>query len=494
MFAGILRYRVPRAVLTGGSCLALFAGMGLAYARPWNHAWLLCACAAVPLWWVLRRHGLVALVFVALCFFGVGWQRGSSVSRQLAHYKPLAFHKVTLLGTAAEDSATGTHHQLAFALSNIYGAESVRQPLPGAVSVAGFGPPLVRRGDTVRVSGKLYPGFGGSQGSMSFATVQVFAHHPSYIDDGRRRFAAGLQSALPEPLASFGMGLLIGQRNTLPTDTAHMLLVGLTHIIAVSGYNLTVIVDVVRRLFAGRSKFQTAAGCVSLILLFVTLTGSSPSIVRAAIISVLSILAWYYGRTIPPFVLLLAAGCISVLANPLYLWGNISWYLSFLAFFGVVVVAPLVTKRLCGAREPPALLALIIESLCAEAMTLPYVLHTFGQMSLVGLPANVLVVAFVPLAMLLCMVAGLAGMLLPAAAGWLAWPAKWLLTYMLDAANVLSRTPHSFIQGIGFPLPFMLAAYALIIWFAMLTGLKLHTKYAIITEKKQLERQKGESA
>jgi len=93
---------------------------------------------------------------------------------------------------------------------------------------------------------------------------------------------------------------------------------------------------------------------------------------------------------------------------------------------------------------------IVIESLCAEALTLPYVLAIFGQMSLVGLPANVLVVAFVPLAMLLCVIAGLAGMLVPVFAGWLAWPARLVLTYMLDAANLLSRIPHSFVEGIGF--------------------------------------------
>src|SRR5690606_37841161 len=93
-----------------------------------------------------------------------------------------------------------------------------------------------------------------------------------------------------------------------------------------------------------------------------------------------------------------------------------------------------------------------LESLCAELMTLPYVLHIFGQMSFIGLLANVLVVALVPLAMLLCLIAGLAGMLLPAIAGWLAWPARLLLTYMLDIADLLSHIPHIFVQGLTFSL------------------------------------------
>src|SRR5690606_22117849 len=102
-------------------------------------------------------------------------------------------------------------------------------------------------------------------------------------------FAAGLQSALPEPQASFGLGILIGQRDTLPEKTSDMLkMVGLTHIIAVSGYNLTVLVRFTRRLLAKRSKFQATAGAIARILAFLLVTGGQPSIVRAAIISILS--------------------------------------------------------------------------------------------------------------------------------------------------------------------------------------------------------------
>jgi YebC/PmpR family DNA-binding regulatory protein len=239
-----------------------------------------------------------------------------------------------------------------------------------------------------------------------------------------------------------------------------LVMVGLTHIIAVSGYNLTIMVEIARRIFGKRSKFQTAAACVLLILSFLLITGNSPSIVRASIISLLGIGAWYYGRAMQPVALLLFAAALTVLANPVYLWGNVSWYLSFLAFFGVVVIAPLATKRLYTEKQPPILIKMIIESLAAEMMTLPYVLFIFGQMSTVGLLANILVAVFVPLAMLLCAIAGLAGMLLPALAGWLAWPAVLVLTYMLDMAGLLSRIPHAFIEGVPFSLAALLGTYA----------------------------------
>ena len=159
---------------------------------------------------------------------------------------------------------------------------------------------------------------------------------------------------MPQPLAAFGLGLLVGQRATLPQDVnQQLLMVGLVHIIAVSGYNLTIMVEAARRLFGKRSKFQTMAVCLLLIGTFLLMTGDSPSIVRASIISMLSIGAWYYGRQLKPLVLLLLAAAVTVVANPLYLWGNVSWCLSFLAFFGVVLVAPLVQQCWFGERAPP---------------------------------------------------------------------------------------------------------------------------------------------
>jgi len=308
------------------------------------------------------------------------------------------------------------------------------------------------------------------------------------LEQVRRRFASGLQSALPEPLASFGLGLLVGQKNTLPTRVSQtLLMVGLTHIIAVSGYNLTIILRAVRKILGERSKFQTLSASLGLMVLFLAVAGSSPSLARAALVSALSLAAWYYGRVIKPLPLLLFAAAITVLVNPLYFRGNVSWWLSFLAFFGVMIVAPLLTRRIFGMREPRLLTAVVIESLCAETMTLPYVLHTFGQLSLVSLPANLLVVALVPLAMLLTLVAGLAGMLVAAFAGWFAWPARLLLTYMLDVANLLSRIPHAFVQNRSFSTGAMLASYAIVafvvlnLWRSVrqngtITGKKIGTK------------------
>lgn len=460
-----------------------FAGVAAAYYQPLSDARWLLVGGGVAAAYIRRQTMLSAVCIVCLCF-GVGWWRGSAMRYSLAPYTELAKTNVILTVRASEDGVYGEHAQLTFTADAVHVVHPHQLALPGAVSIAGFGVPAVYRGDTVQVTGKLYPRRGNVQAGISYAKLIVLERGASPIDALRRKFGAGLQSALPEPLASFGLGLLIGQRSTLPKDVADVLVaVGLTHIIAVSGYNLTIIIEAARRLFSQRSKFQMLVACLMLMITFLLLTGSSPSIVRASIISMLSIFCWYYGRAMKPVALLLLAAAITVVANPLYLWGNVSWYLSFLAFFGVVVVAPPVTRRLFRSRAPRLVPKMLVESLCAEVMTLPYVLYIFGQMSLVSLPANVLVAAFVPLAMLLCAVAGVAGMIVPFLAGWLAWPARWLLAYMLDAATLLSRIPHAFVEHIGFSLMQLLVWYGIIGAWLTLTYFKDRVKHGILTEK-----------
>lgn len=483
MFQAILSIRLKRPVIIIAACLALFAGVGWAYGHSLaDGRWVWCVLPAAI--GMLRRQAWYALVCVVVTCFGVGWCRGSAMMRDLAPYRENARQSVVFIARATEDAVYGDRYQLTFTVDHIRFVQPYVREAPGTVTVAGFGASAVYRGDIVQVSGKLYPARGNSVARVSFATLQVVERGSSPIDALRRKFGAGLQSALPEPAASFGLGLLIGQRSTLPADVAETLtIVGLTHIIAVSGYNLTILVEAAKRLFGGRSKYQMTVACVTLIVVFLLITGNSPSIVRASIISLLSITAWYFGRTMKPLVLLLTAAAVTVVANPAYLWGNVSWYLSFLAFYGVVVVGPLAVRRIYGMCEPGLIAKILIESLCAEIMTLPYVLYIFGQMSHVSLAANVLVAAFVPLAMLLCAVAGAAGMAVPFLAGWFAWPARLVLTYMLDMTRLLSQIPGAFTTGIGFSFWQMLVCYMVVGALVGLAHFRNRGKHGILSRK-----------
>jgi competence protein ComEC len=447
VFGRIQQYRLRRQWLITGFGSAFFAGVFLAHWRVLGDAhWVWCLALPVLVSW--RRHNWLTLLLLCVVGISLGWWRGSQFVVRLSHNEQWYGRPVTITGQVDDDATYGKQYQLEFTVHNGAVLLPRYQPLVGTLTIGGYGEAMIYRGDVVQAVGKLQPTLGGSVASMRYAQLTVVHRDHSWLNQRRRSFIAGMQTALPEPLSSFAMGLLIGQRSSLPDDVSQQLkAVGLTHVIAVSGYNLTIIVMACRRLFAKRSKYQTMLACLLLMGLFLMITGSSPPIARASIVSTLSLLAWYYGRQIKPLVLIMVSGFLSVYSNPLYLWGNVSWYLSFLSFFGVLMLAPLVSCRLCGECEPKLLLALTIETICATIFVVPYSLYIFGQVSLVSLVANLLVVPLVPAAMLLTLAAGIAGMVVPGLCGWLAWPTILLLTYMLDVTGLLSRLPFACVRA-----------------------------------------------
>lgn len=463
---------------------AFLAGLGVARTRLTINASLVILGLAFVLVSLRRPRAVTA---ICLSIFGLffGWWRGNLYMAHLDNYKPLYGQKITVTGTASTDGIYGTNSQLSFDLENLHVTKPAAQELVGKIAVKGYGEAAVYRGDRIEVSGKLYKTRGSRQGGISYATLRVQSRSTSLIEKVRLKFQAGMLSALPEPLASFALGLLVGQRNTLPQSTSDQLSdVGLTHIVAVSGYNLTIIMSAVYIVLKKRSKYQSTVLSLVLIGLFLLFTGFSPSIVRAAIVSSLGIVAAFYGRKFRPLLLLLLAAALTAGWYPVYIWSDIGWYLSFVAFFGVLILAPLFVRRFYKRKQPRLVANVVIETLSAQIMALPLIMYIFGEISIVSLPANVLVVPLVPLAMAASFVAGLAGMLAPFVAGWFAWPAWALLTYMLDVVNLMSRIPNA-LAAKSLSIAQLLGCYVVVILVALALWGKVKTKNGTITPKKR---------
>jgi competence protein ComEC len=480
-WGGLGRLQFRRTTVIIAMLAAFLAGLGLARTRykvSLEFVWLSLLLCAVT----FRRRSVALLISFTALGLSLGWWRGSAYLGKLTPYHELIKRPVIVTGRADTDGVYTTGSQLGFDLANVKVQDPVQQRLVGKIGVKGFGEYAVYRGDTVQVEGKLYPTRGARQASISFAQIKVLRRSGSPVESIRRHYQSGMFSALPEPLASFALGLLIGQRSTLPQSVSDQLTtVGLTHIVAVSGYNLTIIMGTVYLLLRQRSKYQSTVISLALIGLFLLFAGFSASIVRAAIVSMLSIAAAYYGRTFRPLVLILLAACVTAGWFPLYLWSDLGWYLSFLAFFGVLVLAPLLIKRIYKGKQPQLLAAVIIETLCAQIMTLPLIMYIFGNISLISLPANVLIVPLVPLGMAVAFAAGLGGMLTPFISGWIAWPARVLLTYMLDVIGLLAQVPHA-LSHRTLSAAYMLVLYAVVSFICLLLWMKTRTKSGIITD------------
>jgi competence protein ComEC len=451
-----------RTTLITVTCFCALAGLGLSRKiyLPIG-LWLLVFSPSLIL---LKKKSLISLLIAAVLGLGLGIWRGQAYMQKLSELNNLAGQKVTLEVTANNDAVYGTKSQIEFNAGQIMMMSPYRSNLSGNIKVSGFGEPMVYRGDRVEVIGKIFPMRGSNQVRMAYAGLRITAQDGSWFNQMTRRFSTGMENALPEPLASFGLGLLVGQRTNLPADVLNQLtVVGLIHIVAVSGYNLTILIRAIQRLKI-RSKYQRVSLSFILIIGFLMVTGFSASIVRAALVSVLGLLAWYYGRTLRPILIIAFAAALTGLFNPFYVWSDIGWYLSFLAFFGILVIAPIINSYL-PKFENQNLTLVLVETLSAEIMTLPLIMMVFGQMSIVAIVANLLVVPLVPVAMLLCAIAALAGAWLLAFAGWFAWPARIILTYILDLVHMLASIPHIVLHLTLNPT-LMLSMYLLITTFA----------------------------
>lgn len=388
-----------------------------------------------------KNKRLITILFTLMLAFGI--IRGNSFVNKLNIIKNLFGKVVVLEVTAKEDAVYSERRMLTFSAGNARLLNGKKEDLIGNIKIEGRGLPMIYKGDRLQVSGKIYPRRGDNIAGISYAQISLISSNSSKLDSLRRHFAVGLQNILPEPLASFGLGILIGQQNTLPDElTESLRKVGLIHIVAVSGYNLTVIVYFSQRLLQKKSRFQALILSNLLILTFLLITGFSPSIVRASVVSVISLFVWYFGRKVRPMLILLLSAVITAGWNPLYIWSSVGWYLSFFAFFGILILAPLLNSRFMPPKLQNSLLPQVFtETVSAQICTLPILLYIFAGVSVLSIPANLLVVPFTPFVMLATLIAGVYGVLWPFLfGGLLVLPAKIMLSYIVELAKLLSSS------------------------------------------------------
>lgn len=192
-----------------------------------------------------------------------------------------------------------------------------------------------------------------------------------------------------EPESSLIGGLLYGDRAGLPKElTENFNRVGLSHIIAVSGYNISIICSVLVSLliFIGLYRRQAFWVAVIGIVLFVFFAGASSSAVRAGIMGGVVLLGQYVGRPSRAVGALVLAGTVMVFANPFILFWDAGFQLSVAATAGILLLA--------GDGS------VVRTTVSAIAATLPLILYNFGRLSIVALPVNIIVLWLVPYLML----------------------------------------------------------------------------------------------
>jgi competence protein ComEC len=247
---------------------------------------------------------------------------------------------------------------------------------------------------------------------------------------------------LSEPQSGLLSGILLGSKANLSQDLLLWLqLTGTIHIIALSGYNITVLVEMLRILTKRLPRNLAFNIPVIGIILFVLATGLSSSVIRAAVMGSMLLLAKRVGRQSDGLIAVLFASAIMVAFSPNILIYDVGFQLSFSAVCGIIFLAPKLEKyfSIFGGTMSQILSA----TLSAQIFTWPITSLYFGVISIIAPLANILILPFIPILMLFGFIIASMGFV----SIWLAQNLSiilWvILSYFIKTVKLLAEMPVS---------------------------------------------------
>ena len=345
---------------------------------------------------------------------------------------------------------------------------SLRAPGGGTWLVYAWLPrhPALVPGDAIEVRGQLQappadaPGFAGfleSRGAVgtlkghAMRLVGSTGGFTAAVEGLRWGLDRTLSRAIPEPEAGLASGILIGLRERVSRATADDFTVtGLTHVVAISGWNIALVAGIATALLraTGLGRRPRSAIVVVAIVAYTVLAGAEASVIRAAVMGGVVIIARESGRPSGAAAALGLACWGLLLAQPTMI-DDIGLQLSLAATAGLLALgapAEAAVRRVTRGRGPRWFSETLGVSLAAQLSTLPLILLHFGRLSLISPLANLLVAPVVPLAMLGAAIGTVVGPLIVGSlAATLLAPlliAAWLpLALMTRGAGLLAQVP-----------------------------------------------------
>ncbi|PJE58136.1 MAG: hypothetical protein COU81_02430 [Candidatus Portnoybacteria bacterium CG10_big_fil_rev_8_21_14_0_10_36_7] len=387
------------------------------------------------------------IVGIMLIFFALGCGRLIWFQSNFSQINQVPFQReIVLLGEVTKEPEVNINNQkVEFTAEKIYTTEGFL-PISGKVLLTTDRFLDLKYGDAIRVSGRLkeppvlgtfsykdYLAMRGIGAVSYFPDISFEARNKDEIltplFELRNKFQQQINLIFPEPQASLLSGLILGaKKNMDKTLMDNFSRTGTTHIIALSGYNITIVAIIFMAvlLACGLYRPQAFYFAVLGIVFFVLITGASTSVVRAAIMGILMLVAQKFGRLSLAANSVIFAGAVMALVNPAIVRYDVGFQLSFLATLSLIYIAPWVDEKLKWLPDLFYFKEILVATLAVEIMVLPILLYNFGQISLVAPLVNILVLPLVPIAMLVGFIAVLASFIWLPIGQVLAW-AGWLI-------------------------------------------------------------------
>jgi len=286
----------------------------------------------------------------------------------------------------------------------------------------------------------------------------------------REIFEKKIEKVLPFEKANLLSGILLGNQSGLPKETKdNFIKTSLIHIVVLSGYNITIVIETIMRILAFLSQKKKIFLGSLIAFLFIIMTGAAPPTVRAGIMAGLAMLGRVLGRPYDALRALFVAALIMLFVNPLIIYDP-GFILSILATFALIYLTPKVEPFFNFLPEKIGFIELrelLSATLTVQIFIFPYLIYKMGMVSLVGPLTNLLVLPIVPATMFLGFLSAAAGFLSYFIAFPFAVLASLFLGFILWVASFFASLPFAVIQARAFPLWLVLLLYAAFLFLAI---------------------------
>lgn len=303
--------------------------------------------------------------------------------------------------------------------------------------------PIYNYGDFLEIRGKITKSPRGLN-IVSFPKIKLIrsgdgSRVKPFLFSIKNKLVRNLERILSAEKSAFLAGVLFGERTGFSEDFREALKKsGTTHLVALSGYNISIIAlslsNVLSYFWNRRRAFWAS---LIFILSFVLMTGAEESVVRAAIMGMIFLIAERSSRLYSARNGITLTAFTMLLANPKLLVFNVGFQLSFLALIGIIYLKPALEKFFKIVKKETFLnwRENLLQTFSAQIAVLPITLTAFGYFSPLSLFSNVLMLEFMPMTMFLGFITAFAGLISYYLSLTIAWGLSVLLGYEIFIIN-----------------------------------------------------------
>lgn len=260
----------------------------------------------------------------------------------------------------------------------------------------------------------------------------------------RAHFVRAMHTFLPAEEATLLGGLLLGLRGALPAELLEAFRVtGLIHIIVLSGHNITMIAEAVRRVLKKVPTTVSFLISLAVIVAFVLLAGAQMVAIRAGSMATIALIARATHREYDGIRALSIVAMALTLFSPAQVLFSISFHLSFLATLGLLLFAPSIEQKIEKIPEKFGIRGIVAATIATQILLLPYLAYAIGEVSIIGIPANILVLPIIPFAMFFGAAITLVALIAPFLANVLSPIAYLPLKAITTITEILAKIPHA---------------------------------------------------